>query len=152
VYSWRVRERHSFGDIHGSMSDHCIFSDAGDGTCRCDCGRVVAFDDCSRAHAYHLNSSVYKLPKKRTKVIRKGKPASATTCPHLLDPTGENVRLKGCGCGAETAIYECDLHQLCAPIPRTKRAEIIGDDRVIRFCKDCPDNPANPSASRPAAV
>lgn len=73
-------------------------------------------------------------------------------CPHLLGPIGENVKLKGCGCGAMTAVYECNLHQLCAPIPRTKNAEIVGDERGIRFCKDCPDNPANPSVSRPAAV
>jgi len=62
-------------------------------------------------------------------------------CQHLGDPTDSSVTLKHCGCGATTMVFGCALHTLCAPIPQTKKAEIVGRDDV-RLCLNCPDNPA----------
>lgn len=71
---------------------------------------------------------------------------SGLNCPRLLDTTGEYVALKNCGCGAMTAVYECELYKLCAPVPRTKDAEILGRDDV-RLCLNCEMNPANQSGN-----
>lgn len=75
------------------------------------------------------------------------KPGINYTCPHLRDPTDTSVALKGCGCGAMTMVYECELFGRCAPIPQAKRAELGEPSDNVILCKDCEHNPANAPAT-----
>lgn len=68
------------------------------------------------------------------------RPLSVDECPHLGDYTDEAVEQLRCGCpGARrTAVFDCDLHELCAPLARV--ATLARDDVVA--CRFCDDNPA----------
>ena len=70
---------------------------------------------------------------------------SAFDCDHIGDPTSDSAKLKGCGCGAFTTVFECELFQLCARIPITINAEII-ERTDVKLCLHCEHNPANQSA------
>lgn len=61
-------------------------------------------------------------------------------CQHLLDPLDYDVAIKGCSCGAATRVYGCELYNLCAPIPKSKRTEII-DRPDVKLCLTCEHNP-----------
>ena len=65
-------------------------------------------------------------------------------CPHLGDPTGNSVRVFGCGCpserrnGCDTATYECAQFVECLPRYRATRLSREG----IALCVTCEHNPA----------
>lgn len=80
-------------------------------------------------------------------IHRFGKPTpGALDCEHLREPTGESVKVKNCGCGAMTMLYECDLMGLCAPLAKSKRAATERAD--VTLCRDCEHNPANLAATK----
>lgn len=66
-------------------------------------------------------------------------------CAHLRLPTGNSVRVFGCGCpserknGFETATYECAKHTEC--LPRYRATSLSRE--CVKLCATCEDNPAN---------
>lgn len=73
------------------------------------------------------------------------KASTPTKCEYLGDPTGESVRLFGCGCPTErvngimVSTYSCKLHGKCVTHPSGTSVE----DLQVVHCVKCPDHPRN---------
>lgn len=103
----------------------------------CDWTALVAGGTC-RQCGYVLRRDYAAPPKRNCETP----PANNRSCPHLLDPTGESVRVFGCGCPAEraagfdAATYGCELFSVC--LPRYKATRLSRD---VRLCVHCVHNP-----------
>lgn len=86
-------------------------------------------------------TAIQTCPAWLAKMAGDGFEATATPdeCPHLLDPTGESVKVFGCGCassskhGVLTTVFECEVYGRCVPFPKGTHLET----NTIKRCVNC---------------